>query len=149
MPVASEFNVQSGNQLKDAGLIAADAAWQVGGSNKIYDLQAATFGRFKLVVNVTAIEIASNDEIYRLWVQGSSSSTFASTIHNLACLELGAQEVLSGGADVDSTTGFKVLYFHNEPVPDTPLRYIRGYTDVTGTIATGINFEAWLDGLVT
>jgi len=130
-------------QLKDAGLIAATAAWQVGGSNQIIDLgPGVAWTPFVVSIKLTAIEIASNDELYRLYIQGSTSSTFASTIVQLACIEFGANEVLVGGVDVDSTVGEYLLYGHND-VDGTVYRYLRGYSVISGTIATGANWSAW------
>lgn len=136
-----DFTADITAQLKDAGLIAADAAWQVGGAAKVHDLGSATYTPLAIHCKVTAIEIASNDEIYRLIIQGSTSATFASTIANLAELTLGANEVLHG--DVDSVIGDYVISCHND-VAGTIYRYVRGYTDVDGSIATGVNFSAWM-----
>ena len=68
---------------KAAGLIAADTA------HTIVTVGDAVF-KGALVVDVTAIEIASNDERYVIQVQGSTSATFASDVQNLASIELGA-----------------------------------------------------------
>lgn len=127
-------------ELKDAGLIAADAAWQVGGSNKIINVGSAVFFGVA-VIDVSAIEIASNDELYELIIQGSTSSTFASVITDLAVLPLGAKEVLVG--DQDSVVGrFELPFFNVQH--DTVYPFIRGRTDVTGSISTGINFKVFV-----
>jgi hypothetical protein len=47
-------------ELKDAGLVAADAAGQVDAVDKIVDVGTGLF-RGVAVIDVTAIEIASND----------------------------------------------------------------------------------------
>jgi hypothetical protein len=60
---------------------------------------------------------------------------------DLAVLILGAAEVIGG--DVDSSTGRYQVPFRNER-NGTKYRYLRVYTDVSGTIATGINFTAYL-----
>lgn len=142
--MALSFTFDKELQLKDAGLIAADAAWQVGGSAKILDL-GATNALFTgvLVVDVSAIEIASNDELYHLIVQGSNASNFGSGVENLAALSLGATEVRPG-AGPDSAIGRFLLPFYNTVDGLNHFRYIRGYADVAGTIATGINFTAWI-----
>jgi hypothetical protein len=127
-------------ELKDAGLVAADAAGQVDAADKIIDIGTGLF-EGTLVIDVTAVEIASNDEVYKISVQGSSSSTFASDIVDLAEISLGALEVIGG--DVDSTTGRYELPFNNRK-NNTYYRYARLYTDVGGTIATGINFGAFV-----
>lgn len=136
----NSFSFDAELKLKDAGLVAADAAAQVGGSNKILDLGAARVSGVLLAI-VTAIEIASNDEIYRIVIQGSNSSSFASGIENLAELTLGATEVRPGGAQ-DSTTGRYEVPFSNVQ-NDAVYQYLRVYTDVGGTIATGINYSAF------
>ena len=126
--------------LKDPGLVASDAAGQVDSSDVIVDLGAGLVqGHF--VIDVTAIEIADNDEYYDIQLQGSSKSDFADTIEVLASMKLGAKEVLGG--DVDSTTGRYMVPFRTEK-NGTVYQYVRAYTDVGGTIATGINFSAYL-----
>lgn len=127
--------------LKDAGLVAADAAATVGGSAKVVDLGTGRVDGV-LVIDVTAVEIASNDERYIVVLQGCAASNFASGVENLGSVEFGATEVRSGGA-IDSTTGRYYLKFTNEQ-NGTIYRYARVYTDVSGTIATGISFSAWI-----
>ena len=126
--------------LKDAGLVAADAAGQVDSAAQIANVGAGLV-EGRLLVDVSAIEIADNDELYKIKLQGSSKSDFADTIEDLAILELGANEVLGG--DQDSTTGRYIVPFRNER-NGTVYPYVRIYTDVNGTIATGINFSAYL-----
>jgi hypothetical protein len=126
--------------LKDAGLVASSAAGQVDSSDKIVDLGAGLV-EGHLVVDVTAIEIADNDEYYDIQLQGSSKSDFADTIEVLASVKLGAQEVIGG--DQDSTTGRYKVPFRTKK-NETVYQYVRAYTDVGGTIATGVNFSAYL-----
>jgi len=127
-------------KMKDAGLVAADAAGTVDGSAKVADIGKG-FVEGLLVVDVTAIEIASNDEKYAIKLQGSSRSDFAHNIVDLAVLELGAAEVIGG--DYDSATGRFVVPFTTEK-NGYLWPYVRVYTDVSGTIATGINFVAYI-----
>ncbi|BBO73870.1 hypothetical protein DSCW_12870 [Desulfosarcina widdelii] len=126
--------------LKDAGLVAADAAGQVDGEDVIVNLGTGLVTG-NLVVDVTAIEIADDDELYKISLQGSSSATFASTIVDLAEITLGAAEVIGG--DQDSAIGRYIVPFRTEK-NGTIWPYVRLYTDVDGTIATGINFSAFL-----
>src|SRR5690606_35958655 len=121
-------------EMKDAGLVASSDAAQVDGSDKILTVGDAVF-KGVCVVDVSAIEIASNDELYIICVQGSTSATFASDVQNLAALPLGATEVNPGGA-IDSTTGRYEIPFINEQDGVT-YPYLRVYTYVDGTIATG------------
>lgn len=131
--------------MKDAGLVAASAAAQVGGAAKTWDVGANTRVDGTLVIDVTAIEIASNDEEYDIIVQGSTDSGFASGVENLASLNLGATEVRQGSAQ-DSTTGRYEMPFTNYQ-DDTHYRYLRVFTVVAGTIATGINYTAYIANL--
>lgn len=141
-----DFTPDINGKLSDAGLVTSSAAWQVSSAAKVFDTGAAAFFPFSVLIKVLAIEIASNNELYRLIIQGSSSATFASTIVNLVELDVGANEVIVGGADVDSTTGDYILYGHNN-YDGTNYRYLRGYSVISGTIATGISLEAWLGAL--
>jgi len=128
-------------EMKDAGLVAADAAAQVDSADKIVDLGAA-YVKGALVIDISAIEIASNDERYDICFQLSSSSTFASSVFNRAILAVGALETLIGG-DTDTAVGRYILHVDNE-FGGTIYRYARVYTNVTGSIATGINYTAYL-----
>lgn len=140
------FTYDAAQRMKDAGLVAADAAAQVDGSAKILDLGSSTaFYTGCLVVDASAIEIASNDEVYRIIVQGSNTSDFSGDKENLAELTLGATEVRPGGA-LDSVAGRYLIPFFNQQA-DVTYRYLRVYIDVGGTIATGINFGAFIGRL--
>lgn len=128
--------------MKDAGLVASSAAATVGGVAKVLDAGAGLLDA-DLVIDVSAIEIASNDEKYSISIQGSNSATFASGIEQLATKILGANEAVEG--DADSAIGRYVLAFRNERL-GTKYRYLRVYTTVAGSIATGggINFTAYI-----
>lgn len=128
-------------EMKDAHLVAADDPAQVDSADKILDCGKGFF-KADLVIDVTAIEIASNDELYKICFQLSNSSTFASGIVDNAILELGALEATEG--DADSTTGRYVLAVSNRDNNGTTYRYARVFTAVEGTIATGINYSAFL-----
>ncbi len=127
-------------QLKDAGLVAASAAAQVGGVDKILDVGASRIDA-RVIMDFAAIEAASNDELYIICVQGSDSATFGGTTHvNLGACVVG--DPTKTGEGVDSTaTQRREVAFTNE-VNGHTYRYIRVYTVVTGTIATGVNFTA-------
>lgn len=130
-------------EMKDAGLVASSAAAQVGGSNKILDLGGAVEVNGELIIDITAIETASTDEIYTIMLEGSNSSSFASGIEDLALLRVGHATALTGGNDTTSTVGRYRIPFRNER-NGTTYRYLRVYTLVVGTIATGINYTARL-----
>lgn len=128
-------------EMKDAGLVAASAAATVDSAAKIVDVGDSVF-EGTLVIDVSAIEILSNTEVYDIIVQGSTSATFASAVQNLAGLNLGATEVTDGGAQ-DSTTGRYELPFVNV-ADDTTYPYLRVYTKVAGDVSSGINYTAFI-----
>lgn len=130
-------------EFKDAGLVAASAAAQVDSAAKIVDVGTGLF-RGCMILEVTALEIASNNEIYDIVVQGSSDSDFgtAANIRELAAINLSAEEVKRTDCDEDDSTGRYKIYFDNEH-DGTYYRYLRLYTVVAGTVATGINYSAY------
>ena len=132
-----------GFELQDAGLVATCSATIVALQNVVNVGDGLL--EANCVIDVTAIEIDSNDELYTICVQGSSESDFSSTVECLAILELGAKEVLNY-SDVDSEVGRYILPFRNER-NGTLCPYIRLICDVAGTVATGINFTARVEKL--
>lgn len=134
-------------QLKDAGLLATDSKWQVGGVDRILDVGTGLF-QGDCVIDVTAMEIASGDESYTFVIQGSNSATFASDIATLAEFTAGDASTIgtaqgTSGVDVDDTPGRYVLGIRNEK-NGVYYRYLRGWLSVAGAIATGINFQAYI-----
>jgi hypothetical protein len=109
-------------EMKDAGLIAASAAAQVDAAAKVL--------------------VATGDESYKIAWEVSDNSGFSSGVEYEVCaLTLGDATV--HGGDTDSTTGRYVLPIHNR-IEATPYRYGRVYVTVAGTVATGINFTAFV-----
>lgn len=129
-------------KLKDAGLVASTANAQVGGSDQILDMGSAIF-KGEVLHDISAIEIASGDEVYKLVVQGSNSPTFASGIVDLCHLEVGDASARGTGATRDSTPGRYIVPMTNV-LNDEAYQYIRLRTVVSGTVATGINAESYL-----
>ena len=89
-------------------------------------------GMYKFVAVVSAIEIASNDELYTIDVEANTRDA-TTTWKTIATLTLGPVEVT--GRTSDDTTGTYVFYGEN------PGDYqIRNHTKLTGSVATGINY---------
>lgn len=128
-------------QFKDAGLVAASAPAQVAAANQILAVGAGPIVGVA-VVDVSAIEVDSSNELYTLVVQGSLSATFAGN----AAVELGAMRLghATGLAGTEQTSliGRYEIPFINVQA-DVVYPYIRMYTVVGGTIATGINYKAF------
>jgi hypothetical protein len=130
-------------EFKDAGLVAASAAATVDSAAKIIDVGTGLF-RGCMLFDVSALEIASNDELYDIVIQGSPDSTFgtATNIADLAAINLSAAEVKRTDCNKDDAVGRYKLYFDNEQ-NGTFYQYLRVYTVVAGAIATGINYTAF------
>lgn len=67
----------------------------------------------------------------------------AGTIRNLAMAQFGAAEVLLGGAS-DSVAGRYYIPFSTDLGPHEDLQYVRLNVIISGAIATGILFRAWV-----
>lgn len=132
----------TGLLMKDAGLVAADAAATVDSVAKIADVGAGLV-EGHMVCDITAFNVDNNDELYLIKLQGSSEADFGSDIEDLAILGVGATETMIG-TDTDSEIGTYRVPFSNER-NGTVYRYLRVYTDVTGTVGTGINYTARLE----
>ena len=129
-------------EFKDAGLVAASAAAQVDSAAKYVDVGT---GHFKgmMIIDVSALDLVGNDEIYDIVIQGSPDTDFtAATIADLAALNLSASEVKRTDCNKDDSTGRFKIYFDNEN-NGTYYRYLRVYTVVAGSPATGINYTAY------
>jgi hypothetical protein len=133
-----DFTFDYEHRLKDAGAIAASAAAQVGGADKIVDLGAGRVDA-RVIVDITAVEVDTGNEKYQLMVQFSTSPTFASGVWNGTALILG--DSTQSLESADTVVGRRELPFTNE-INGTVYRYMRMYTFVAGTIATGINYVA-------
>lgn len=135
-----DFTYDYATRLKDAGLVASSAAAQVSSVDKILDVGASRIDA-RVILDFSAIEAATNDEFYLCNIQGSDSATFGGTTHvNLGSCVVG--DPTKTGEGVDSTAAERrELAFTNE-VNGHCYRYIRMYTFVGGTIATGINYTA-------
>ncbi len=141
------YNFDAEMELKDAGLVETSAAAQVDAAAKIIDVGPARMEGV-VVIDVSVIEIASNDEEYTIILQGSNSATFASAVEILAMYSVGALELRPGDVaneHVDSVVGRYEMPFVNEQA-DVTYRYIRLFTLISGTIAGGggINYTAFI-----
>lgn len=134
------YNIDIELLLADgAAPVTADGVSQVASANVSKKLGA---GRFEgvLVIDVTAIDIASADEVYHLCLQGSADSAFT-TRETLAQISLGATAARPGGA-VNSIVGRYEVPFTTEQ-HDTVYDWARLYVDVAGTTPS-ITFKAWI-----
>lgn len=135
-------------QLKDAGLIAADEnATQVSSADAIIDLGT---GRAlgTLIIDASAVEVASGDEVYQVCQMFSDSSTHASGVVAGPTFYLGDAAGIAAildaptvVPDTDNGVGRYELPFSNV-FNGVSYRYMLLSVEVSGTIATGVNFIA-------
>ena len=126
----------SATKLQDAGIVAVSAA-----GTYVLDLGS---GRTQALVYIdcSAAEVDTGDELYTISFQGTNTAAFGGTdIQDLAMIQLGDATQLPGAAD--KTTGLYRFPVDNFDGQST-WRYVRLYITIAGTIATGINFEAYL-----
>jgi hypothetical protein len=128
-------------ELKDAGAITASAAAQISSEDQIIDLGAGVL-HGDIVIDVTACEVASGNEMYTVGAQISDSATFASGIYEVTCIKLGSSRSITG--DTDMGIGRYILPFRNTIANNVSKRYMRLYTTISGSISTGINYSAYL-----
>jgi hypothetical protein len=132
--VYSQFTYDDALELKAAGLVAATTT-----ETTILDLGAGLVDA-NLVLDVSAVEVASGDEKYTIHIEGSNVAAMTSGSVSLAAIFMGNT---TAPMDAATGTGRFVVPFRNEQ-NGTVYRYIRIYTLVAGTIATGINFSAFV-----
>lgn len=131
----SQFTYDDALNLKDAGLVGSTTT-----EATIVDLGAGFIDGF-LVIDVSAVEVASTDETYLICLEGSNVAAMSSGSVCLAQIEMGNA---TAPADADTSTGRFIVPFTNEQ-NGTVYRYVRLYTEVAGTIDTGgINYAAFV-----
>ena len=136
-----DFTYDDALRLLDAGLIAADDIAQVDSADAILDLGEARFDG-RVIIDASAVEVATGDESYDFVIEFSDSATFASGIVRGPAFKLGDAAAL-GNADQDNGAGRYELPFCNQ-INGVVYRYMRLAVDVTGTIATGVNATAFV-----
>ena len=130
----SQYTYDTELSLKAAGLVAASA------DGSILDIGEGLVDGF-LVIDVSAVEIASGDERYTISLEGSNVAAMDSGSVCLAKKVFGNLVVPMDAAL--SASGRYVVPFRNEE-GGTTFRYVRLSTLVAGTVATGINFAAFI-----
>ena len=130
----SQFTFDGELELKAAGLLAVST------DGDIIDFGEGLVDGY-LVFDVSAIEVATGDEIYTVSLEGSAVATMVSGSVCLAKKVFGNLVVPMDAAL--SAAGRYVVPFRNEENGVT-FRYGRLSTLIAGTIATGINFACFI-----
>jgi len=133
--------------MKDAGAIAASAAAQVAGVDKVIDVGPARVNAV-VIVDTTAVEVDTANEVYHIEVQLSNSPTFASTNFGAAAIvRIGHSSVTFGSASSPAVGRYEALFTNEQG--GVIYRYVRVYTRVAGTIAAGgVNYTAYMAELI-
>ena len=111
-------------------ITTTDGELQVSSADAIINVGDGLFAAV-LWMDISAIDVASNDEVIDIIVQGSTSATFASGVVSLAVKKLGAKEVVGADVDVDASAGIYQLYFDNE-FANTIYPYLRVHMATSG-----------------
>lgn len=133
-----------------AAAVSASGYAQVGGVDALLDLggrQGVTPAQqaridAMLVIDVSAIDITSTDERYRLKVMGCNASNFSANVVELASIGLGKGSAGTPNTQADSAVGRYELPFTNEQ-NGTPYEFIKLYVEETGTTPS-ITFTAFV-----
>ena len=130
----AQFTFDADLELKAAGLLDASA------DGDILDLGDGIVDGY-IVVDLSACEIATGDEIYTVSLEASNVAAMSSGSVCVAKKVFGNLVVPMDAAL--STAGRYVIPFRNEEA-GTIFQYVRLSTLVAGTIATGINYSAFI-----
>jgi hypothetical protein len=96
--------------LKDAGAVTASGYGEVESAAKVADLGSGLV-RGNVIIDVSEIALAGNDELYGFHLMGGDDESFTNEV-SLVSLEIGANEVSQGNRD--AKMGRYVLAFQNE-----------------------------------
>ena len=109
-----------------------------------HDLGAAKYQRAALVVDITACDATTGDELCVLQLQGATASGF-STAYQLATLRCG--DLTQTGDAIDTQVGRYVLHFDNVVNVGSGetinVQHLRLRTVASGT-SPSVTYQAWL-----
>lgn len=119
----------------------ADAILDMGGNQNVTPAQQARIDAV-LVIDVTAIDIASGDETYRLKVLGCNDPAFGANVVQLGELCLGKGASLVPATQKDSVVGRYELLFSTEQA-NVKYEWVKFFIDVGGTTPS-ISLQAFV-----
>lgn len=108
-----------------------DGILDLGGNQGVTPLQQARMDAV-LVMDITAIDIASGNETYKLKVMGSNTAAFLTATANLSSIELGKGASLVPATQSDSVVGRVEQLFTTERT-NTKYEFIKLYNELGGT----------------
>ena len=128
-----------GDQLKDAGAVTSSGYGEVDSSAKVVSLGQGLV-RANCIIEVSAMAMQVNDELYKLHLMGGDDESFTNTVA-LATVEIGCKEVTE--SNLDSKLGRYVVPFENEK-NGVVYPYVRIRHAISGTTPS-INYTARLE----
>lgn len=132
--IYSQFQFDGDLELKAAGALTTST------DGDILDLGAGLIDGY-VVLDVSAVEIGSGNEIFTISLEGSNVAAMSSGSVCLAKKVFGNLVVPMDAAL--SAAGRYVIPFRNEE-GGTLYRYVRLSTLIAGSISTGISFSAFI-----
>tara|TARA_R110002096_G_C14661938_1_gene728458 strand:- start:52150 stop:52602 length:453 start_codon:yes stop_codon:yes gene_type:complete len=96
----------------------------------------------EIVLDVSAIDTVTGDELYDVLVELSDSATFASGVEQAASIQLGGTTGAAGARDVTSDAGRYAVPFQNQ-LNTRQYRYVRLNLVIGGT-STSITFVGYI-----
>lgn len=118
----------------------ADAILDLGGNQGVTPTQQARLDAV-VVIDITAIDVSSGNETYKLKVMGSTTSAFAANVANLSGYELGKGASLFPATQADTVVGRLELLFTTERM-NLKFEFIKLYNEIAGTTPS-INYQAF------
>lgn len=133
--------LDSATQLKDAGAVTSTGQTQVGGSDRSIDFGSGKpFTEVKLMIDISAIDVADGNEKYEIEWQLSDSPTFAAGVVVSDVTKVGDSSVT--GSSADTVTGGPIVKTVNNEWQGTRYRYGRLFHRIAGTTPS-INYTAY------
>ena len=125
--------------LKDAGAVTSSGYGTVDATAKVVNLGSGLV-RGNTIIELTAMALTDNDELYQLHLMGGDDSSFTKEVA-LATVEIGCKEVTE--ATHDSKIGRYILPFENEK-NGVVFPYVRIRHTISGT-TPGIDYTCRLE----
>lgn len=125
--------------LKDAGVVTASGAAQVGAVNRVLNVGPA-YLEGVMTVDWDALDVTSTDEGYEIRLQGSTDPTFATDVNIIASVRAGTAV---GTGETVSGIGRRQVAFINNGKNGAPLPYLRAYHVLSGTTPSA-NYRAFI-----
>lgn len=142
--ICHNFTLDQNLKLKDAGAVTSTAVTQVNSADVTIDLGAAVYQRGVIVIDVTAADGTTGDEVCTVELQGAAASSF-STAYRLAARAFGDASL--NGQPADTVAGRYVMYFDNvanvAAGQVANMQYLRLRTVCAGTTPS-LTYAAWM-----